>query len=212
MRFALILVVLLLTLSACTSEKFVVWDVEHKPVFPTSHYSKLIGYFEANVVEGGVDELKNAKALILAGVTGNFTEEEIDRIVDFVKGGGKLVVLIHVPPRNLEPLLSKFGVNASLTPYEVMEVAAVPGEENVLTEGVKEIYMRGVFLVDGDLFVLKKERVVVFGGVSKKGVAKLVKFGKGEVLVFGDDAMFLNSYITRADNLKLAKNIAKWIN
>jgi len=39
-----------------------------------------------------------------------------------------------------------------------------------------------------------------------------VKYGRGEVLIFGDDAMFLDSYITKADNLKLAKNIAKWLN
>ncbi|ADC66389.1 ABC-type uncharacterized transport system [Ferroglobus placidus DSM 10642] len=213
MRTLLIfLVVLAIIFSGCVEErKKVVWDVDHKPVFPPSHYSKLISQFEADVIEGGVEELNSSEAYILAGVTRNFSEEEVEKILEFVKNGGKLVILIHIPPANLEPLLDRFGVEVSERPYEIMEVTAVPGEDNVLTKGVKEIYMRGVFPVNGTLFVVKKDRAIIFGGM-KGGVAALKKYGKGEVLVFGDDAMFLDSYINKVDNLKLAKNIAKWIN
>ncbi len=206
----LALVLLAILFLGCSEEKVIVWDVDHKPVFPISHYSKLVGVL-GGVVEGGVDDIGKANAYVIAGVTKNFTAEEIDKIVDFVENGGKLVVLIHIPPTNVKPLLKKFGVNVSEKPYDVTEVLAVPGEDNAITEGVREIYMRGVFPVDGNLFLIKKEKVIILGG-DGRGVAKLVKFGRGEVLVFGDDAMFLNSYITKADNLKLAKNIAKWVN
>ncbi len=213
MRSLLILLVTLaIIFSGCVEErKRVVWDVDHEPVFPVSHYSKLISQFEAEVIEGGVEELENSKAYILSGVTRNFTDEEVEEISKFVENGGKLVILIHIPPANLKPLLERFGVEVSERPYEITEIIAVPTEESILTEGVNEIYMRGVFPVNGSLFVVKKDRTIVFGE-AKGGVAKFTKFGKGEVLVFGDDAMFLNSYIGKADNLRLAKNIAKWIN
>ena len=59
--------------------------MEHKPVFPVSHYSKFIEGFGANVVEGGVKDIRNAKAYILAGVTESFNEEEVEEIANFVE-------------------------------------------------------------------------------------------------------------------------------
>jgi len=110
------------------------------------------------MVEEGVGDLKNAKAYILPGVTREFTDEEI---VDFVKEGGKLLILVHISPNNLKPILSKFGIDVSSRPYEFMEVKAIPGVECEVTSGIKEIYMKGVFPVNGDLFIVKETLFLV---------------------------------------------------
>ena len=38
----------------------------------------------------------------------------------------------------------------------------------------------------------------------------LVKYGKGEFLVIGDDAPLINKFIDRGDNKIFAKNIVEW--
>ena len=89
-----------------------------------------------------------------------------------MESGGKLIILIHIPPKNLNELLERFEIDVSHVPYEVFEVSAVPGINNSITKGIKEIYMKGVFPVNGNLFVVKREEMIFFGGIT--GVAKIL--------------------------------------
>ena len=210
-RAALVVLVLAVSLflSGCNGKQnvkqdVVIWDAEHKPVFPPKAFSIFVSELESSglaVVEGGVKDIHAGGAYIIAGPTKRFEESEVTQIEDFVKRGGKLIIMVHIPPSNLKPLLDTFGIEVSPEPLKEREVSAFPAYPHVLTEGVHKIVLYGCFRVSNPLFKTKT-------GV---GVVGYKEYGEGEVLVIGDDALFIDEYIRSASNLDYARNIARWL-
>ena len=207
--FALVLSVFL---SGCNGKQnprqdVVVWDVEHKPVFSPEAFSMFVSTLESSglvVVKGGTGDIGEGGAYILAGPTKRFEENEVRQIEEFVRSGGKLVILVHIPPSNLKPILETFGVRVSQNPLKEREVTAIPASSHILTDGINNITLYGCFQVSNAIFASVRE-------AQGNGVAGYVRYGSGEVLVIGDDALFINEYITQNDNLDFAKNIAEWL-
>lgn len=206
------LVVLLLAISllllGCSEKQnkqdVVIWDVEHKPVFPPKAFSTFVSELESSglaVVEGRIKDIDECGAYIIAGPTKRFEEKEILQIEEFVKRGGKLVIMVHIPPSNLKKLLDVFGIEISPEPLKERNVTAIPAYPHVLTERVSKIMLYGCFRVSDPLFKAKD-------GV---GVVGYKKYGRGEVLVMGDDALFIDQYIHSGDNLDYARNVARWL-
>jgi hypothetical protein len=201
----------------------VIWDAEHKPVFPPKSFSRFISSMESSglvVIEGSPDDLEGVKGVegyIIAGPTTSFEADEISRIEEFVKAGGKLVVMVHIPPSNLKPLLDTFGIEISLEPLKGRDVKAMPAYSHILTEEIDEILLFGCFKVSNPIFTVKSQAGMGFqngeagGAEGVVGVVGFRKYGEGEILVIGDDTLFMDDYINSGDNLKFAQNIAKWL-
>ena len=208
--FALTLAVLL---SGCNGKQnpkqdVVIWDVEHKPVFSPEAFSTFISILESSglvVVKGGTGDISTGGAYILAGPTKRFEENEVKQIEEFVRSGGKLVILVHIPPSNLKPLLDTFGIEVSQEPLKERDIMAKPVSSHVLTGGIHRIMLYGCFMVNNSIFIANGK---IEGNI---GVVGYVSYGEGEVVVIGDDALFINEYITSGDNLDFAQNIAEWL-
>jgi hypothetical protein len=193
----------------------VIWDVEHKPVFSPDAFSTFISTLESSglvVIQGGTGDISAAGGYIIAGPTKRFEEDEVKQIEEFVRKGGKLVIMVHIPPSNLKPLLDTFDIEVSQEPLKEKDVMASPMaspvSSHVLTEGVNKIMLYGCFRVSNAIFTANEENKRNDGNI---GVVGYVLYGDGEVMVIGDDALFINEYINSYDNLDFAQNVAEWL-
>jgi hypothetical protein len=229
MRFSYILILILL-LSGCAgdieSEKTVIWDVSHKPVFGIEYYREFITILGAHGlgVKANKDKLTeiNGRCLVIAGATEEFSEEEINAISRYVEDGGKVMILLHIPPKmNLNPLLTNLGFNVSDTiliqQNQNTTIISDSFEKNILTDGLERLMLFGCFYTDNaiakcECFAdVNKDRIADEEERGEFGVIGYRKIGDGEVLVITDDAIIADSLIVHADNRKFAENIARWI-
>lgn len=188
--------------------KTVVFDVAHRPIFSEySELKKVLSESGLRVVEGDVQDLDEASAYILMGPAHSVDEHEI---VDFVEDGGILFIAIHIPPSNLENLLEEFGFEVEKKPIERQVVTGRPAFDHILTRGIDEITMYGCFRVSNPIIVEKRE-TVSFSSDENMGIVGFKQFGKGYVIIAGDDAAFTDTYIKSSDNRKLIENLAEFI-
>lgn len=206
---AIIAVLMVSAVSGCSGngKVKVVFDGEHRPIFKNfNELRKVFAERGLEVADGGVKDLKDASAYILLGPAHRVYENEI---VEFVKDGGVLVIMIHIPPSNIMPILKSFGMEAELTPIENSVVRAVPSVKTDLSKNVESIILYGAFRVSNPVFVESKSVVSLSNG--EWGVVGMVKYGKGYVIVVGDDAAFTDAYIDSANNRKFVENLASFI-
>ena len=200
----------LLITSGCSDDENVkvIFDTQHRPIF--SSFDKMRGVFSERgleVVDGGIEDLGSARAYILTGPAHRVYEKEI---VDFVRGGGVLVIMIHIPPSNIMPLLKEFGMSADTSPIEHNVVRAVPSVETDLSRDVESIVLYGAFRVSDPIFV-ESEDVIRLSDGTEMGLVGMKRYGEGYVILVGDDAAFMDAYIESADNLKFVENLADFI-
>lgn len=189
-------------------------------------------------VEAGARELtpaflKGKHALIISGPFKPLSPAEVTAVIEFVRQGGRLAVMLHIGP-SLSGLLQALGVvHSNGVIHE--RVAVIGGEdinfraaiagEHPLTRGLSDIALYGswALLAEGkDTEVLARTSdeswVDLNGnqnydaGDAKQSFAVMVhgKLGKGAFVVFGDDAIFQNRFLA-GSNLALARNLADWM-
>ena len=177
--------------------------------------------------------LADADALVISGPFAPFSTEEVAAVVRFLGRGGRVAVMLHIGTPAGE-LLHRLGVdfsNAAIREqhdiidadhanFRVSRFASHP-----LLAGVKSFSLHGVWALmaydsnaqviastspdawidlDGDGSLSAGDAVQSFG-VVVSGTS-----GKGEFLVFGDDAIFQNKFLD-ADNRLLATNLTTWL-
>lgn len=177
--------------------------------------------------------LADAKALVISGAFQPLLESEIEAVTRFVERGGNLAIMIHIPSP-LKGLLEKLEVDftnfvlhesSNLIESDSLNFKVTDLSDSQLFNGVSDFSMYGVWAlvntsketvvtakssasswldVDGDKSLSKGDAVGSFG-VVVKGVR-----GKGKYLVFGDDAMFQNRFLS-GNNEKLARNLAQFL-
>ncbi len=176
--------------------------------------------------------LSGSAGVILAGPMVSLAASELDALEEYVRDGGVLLVTTHVP-FSIEPLLARFGANASAG--IVRRSDAKPGEdpgvliadgiaEDVLTENVTGVLVLSGWVVraegpearvvvstsantwadvDGDNIQTEADPTGPFGAVV------VTRVGAGTVILSGDDAIFANEAIGYAGNLQLLDNIIR---
>jgi hypothetical protein len=177
--------------------------------------------------------LASADALVISGPFAPLTPTEIDATLRFLDRGGRLCVMLHIPPPAAE-LLKRLDVVVSngvirerqnvigTDPLNFRLTKLTPHE---LTKNLDGFDAFGVWalLNEGDnvaiLAQTSPEAFVDLNGnqtldvgdaVQSFGVAVTGTFGKGRFVVFGDDAIFQNQFLT-GSNVVLATNLAKWL-
>ncbi|MEA1993409.1 MAG: oligopeptide/dipeptide ABC transporter ATP-binding protein [Euryarchaeota archaeon] len=137
--------------------------------------------------------LSNYNLLIISTPKNAFYSSEIEAIESFVKEGGDLIVM---GGRNLNPLLSMFGVN--ITGIKLRGMSYLPQrpgekscnfklndlEENELTKNIDSLYFKETTLISGD-FDLTASRIYYYGIPRPSTLVGVKKHGHGRLLVVG---------------------------
>jgi hypothetical protein len=241
----------LLSLSACLPgfgkkpRATVLFDEGHKQQFLVEtrkplDLSGLAALFQEQGVavkttrEGITDNtLSGVDALVVSGPFAPFTSAEIDATTRFLTRGGRLCVMLHIPPP-MADLLHQLNVDVSNgviherenvigddpLNFHITTLAAHP-----LTENVQAFDAFGVWALQstGDnaasiaqtgpqAWVDLNGNRALDGGdaVQSFGVVVAGQFGKGRFVLFGDDAIFQNQFLT-GGNAVLGKNLARWL-
>lgn len=177
--------------------------------------------------------LENTDALIISGAFKPYSAGEIAEIKQFIARGGRLAVMVHIGPPVLN-LLLQLGVDVAngVIREEQQAIAGEPLNFRVrdlrkhpLTRNLDSFALYGswpvrpttqngrILAYTGDrawVDLTRDQRLTPGDAVQAFGVVVANRLGKGELLVFGDDALFQNRFLT-GSNLQLAKNLAHWL-
>ncbi len=177
--------------------------------------------------------LSYADVFIISGPFVPYTKEEADALYDFVNEGGRLAIMSHITA-TLKEVLDRFGVTSSNG--VIKEKAGIIGGKNSdflvtrlarhpLTEGLEGFAVYGAWGVGAGRDDIKVVATTSAGGwedldrddshgpterAGPFGMVVAGRVGKGEFVVFGDDAIFQNKFL-KSDNLVLAANLVKWL-
>lgn len=177
--------------------------------------------------------LANSDALVISGAFKPFTPAEIIAIRGFIERGGRLAVMIHIGPPLLS-LLQSLGVDVAngvireeeqVIDNQPLNFRTSSLRPHPLTLGLKDFSLYGSWALrpttssgetlaytsprswvdlTGDKRQTQGDAVQAFGVLVENRIAK------GELLVFGDDALFQNRFLT-GNNQKLANNLGRWL-
>ena len=174
-------------------------------------------------------------ALVVSGPFQEFTPAEISAVSEWVSQGGKLIVLLHIS-QSVARLTEVFGITVSNVPvheraedklidHASTDFTVTPSEKHEILQGVGAIDFYGSFalLPEGkNVRTLAMTSAESFADINGSNafdegdvaqpfcVMAVATWGKGGVLVLGDDAMLSNTFIGKADNGLLAANIVRW--
>jgi hypothetical protein len=236
----LVLVLLLLIPGCFQEEKpLLLVDYAHGEIFPPLDPRDL-GYATLDTVfkEAGYEvrvisepltakELRRAKVYLLAGPMNELSEEERSALRDFVERGGKVVVLVHIASP-LRKFLEEYNITLGWVVAEHENTLGKAQDfmvrnvgEGELFEGVGSLSFYGAFSVRApESYAFTSPRAwedLNLNGVWEEGEPRgkfaligMANYGKGYILVLGDDATLANRFIGEEDNFKLARNLAEW--
>ena len=176
--------------------------------------------------------LAEVDAVVISGPFVPFAPEEIDALYTFVEKGGRLSIMLHVAPIVSE-LLARFdvihanGVLREATPAQIagealnFHVARLDKEP--LFTGIDHFAVYGCWALSTEG---KFARIVASSGdktwidlnkdrsyseqdaMQSFGIIALGEIGKGNFVIFGDDAIFQNRFLA-GTNRRLAENLVQ---
>ena len=211
--------------------------VEQKGPLDLSELSKIFQneglHIETNKGKITNEVLAKADALVISGAFLPVTPPEIEAIIRFVEKGGRLCIMLHIGSP-VADLLHKLNVYISQgVVHEQNNQIHNNGLDFYVTELKPHEIMRGVkrFSVWGGWALLNtKENSEIIARTSTQawidlnrnhqldkgdamrsfGLVIAGKLGFGQFVVFGDDAMFQNQFLTK-ENVLLGRNLARWL-
>lgn len=176
--------------------------------------------------------LAEVDAVVISGPFIPFAPEEIDALSTFVENGGHVSIMLHVAPV-AGTLLARFDVIYSNGVIREEPLAQIDGEalNFQVTHLGKEPLLVGIdqFAVYGGWALAaegKSARIVAKSGkkawidlnndrilthqdaMQPFGIIALGEMGRGDFVIFGDDAIFQNRFLT-GGNLLLGKNLVQ---
>lgn len=180
-----------------------------------------------------MEELAGVDGLIISGPFRALSKEEDAAVVEFVRGGGRVSLMLHIA-QPLAALMMDMGVMHSNGVVREQDnriddnitdfFAATSGTHQIVS-GLDRFALYGAWAVAGigddvkeiaatgahGWVDLNKDGILNTGDVMQKlSVAVSGNIGQGEFVVFGDDAIFQNKFLVN-ENEKLARNLAHWI-
>ncbi len=177
--------------------------------------------------------LADTDVLLISGPFKPFTSDEIDAITNYVSQGGRLCVMLHVP-FPVSGLLYKLGVvvsNGVITEREnnlqgrPSDFSVTRMEPHRLTKGLTAFNVFGAWALKNNgsnarvvvrtspaaWVDLNRDKILGSGdAVQSFGVVVAGEYGRGRFIIFGDDAIFQNQFLSE-ENLLLGKNLVAWL-
>lgn len=177
--------------------------------------------------------LDNSDALIISGAFKPFSRTEVIEIKNFIERGGRVALMVHIGPPMLN-LLLELGVDVANG--VIREEQHVIGNEPLnfkidnlrqhpLTHGLDDFSLYGSWPLrplrsSGQILAYTSNhswvdltgdrRQTPGDAIQAFGVVVSNRIGQGEILAFGDDAMFQNRFLV-GNNRLLAKNLGLWL-
>lgn len=176
--------------------------------------------------------LSTIDVLIISGPFKSLSPEEVNSVIKFIQGGGKLAVMLHIGPPALE-LFKALKVDFSngvireregIIEKEPLNFRVSRLKPHKLTKGLKRFNLYGGWAVinsdDSSKVIaetgpkawvdLDQDKKLSQGdAVQSFGVAVAGNMGNGRFVVFGDDAIFQNRFLV-GDNLLIGKRLVEW--
>ena len=179
------------------------------------------------------DLLDKTDALIISGAFKPFSASEIIQILRFIERGGRVTIMVHVG-RPVITLLNSLGVDIAngvireekqIIDNDPLNFRTSNLRKHPVTSGIKDFSLYGSWplrpmttsgktlaytsklsWVDltGDKRQTPGDAVQAFGVLVENRIAG------GELLVFGDDALFQNRFL-KGNNQELAINLVRWL-
>ncbi len=235
---------LLITGSAYASPS-VLFDQGHRQAFLVENsgeldLSRLVDLFREEGVEVTAtaeplsqESLSAVDALVISGPFAPLGKNEVAAVVDFVRRGGKLSLMLHIA-QPLAPLMMDLGVMYSKgvireqvngVDEKMTDFFAATSGSHSIVDGLDRFALFGAWGVAGrrddvkefaatgehGWIDLNKDGMLSPGDAMQKlSVAVSGNIGQGEFLVFGDDAIFQNRFLEN-ENEQLARNLVHWI-
>jgi hypothetical protein len=179
------------------------------------------------------NRLTGVDALVISGAFAPLQEGEIGVVLGFLEGGGSLAVMLHIGPPVAE-LLTRLEV--AISNGVIRERSGVLGENpldfrvtrlapHALTQDIPHFNIFGSWALmpfgqTGKVLAKTGPQAWVDlngneafdpdDAMQEFGVIVAGKYGKGHYVVYGDDAVFQNRFL-EGENLKLARNLARWM-
>ncbi len=177
--------------------------------------------------------LSGVGALVVSGPFKPFAAAEVDAIAGFLDRGGRLALMLHIP-FPLTPLLHRLQVDFSngvirervnLIGDDPLDFHVTALSPHTLTRDVTtfDVYGAWALLNRGpEITVVARTSATSWVDLNRNGtleprdavqsfaVVVAGQMGKGQFVVFGDDAIFQNRFLT-GGNRKLASNLAAWL-
>lgn len=177
--------------------------------------------------------LAGVAALVISGPFGAFNAEEVESLIRFIEGGGRLAVMLHIGPP-LREILARLGVDYSnsviheqenIIKDDALNFKVTHLEGHPLTEAVPSFCLYGGWALmntgaganiiaatgskawidlDGNRKLTAADALQPFGVVVTGGL------GKGRFVIYGDDAIFQNQHLDE-NNTRLGRNLAAWL-
>jgi hypothetical protein len=188
---------------------------------------------KTNREEISARSLSGVDALVISGAFTPLTLSEIDATVRFLDGGGRLAVMLHIPPptaallhalnvsvsngviREHEQLINDDPLNfhvTRMTPHDLTrDLGAFDafGVWALLTTDVNAAIIARTS--DSAWIDLNRNQIQERRDATQSfGVIVAGERGTGRFVVFGDDAIFQNQFLV-GGNAVLAKNLARWL-
>jgi hypothetical protein len=176
--------------------------------------------------------LAEVDAVVISGPFAPFTPEEVDALYAFVEKGGRVSIMLHVAPI-ISQLLARFDVVHSNGVIREEAAAQIDGEainfhvtrleEEPLFSGIDHFAVYGGWALvsegklarlvassgDKSWIDLNKDRSYSEQDAMQTfGIIALGEVGKGNFVIFGDDAIFQNRFLTDT-NRQLAENLVQ---
>lgn len=179
------------------------------------------------------ESLREVTALVLSGPFQPVSKTETAAIEDFLGRGGRLCIMLHIA-EPVRSLLSTWGVTVTRTPIreginllgdDPMEFRVKNLVAHPVTSGLKSFNVKGCWglrNMNDSVQILAWSSPRTWCDLNGDGRRGAEEFsmpqgiiaagerGKGAFLVFGDDAIFQNRFLS-GGNLKLARNLAAWL-
>jgi hypothetical protein len=177
------------------------------------------------------DTLKGVAGLVISGAFKPLQPEEVEAVARFVQNGGRLAITLHIAPP-LDSLLTRLDVDYSNSilherknvidkdiNFRVADLSA-----NQLFSGIDSFSAYGVWALKPGASSSSIARTSPEAWIDLKGnnilsegdaigafaVVVMGTLGKGDFVVFGDDAIFQNRFLDD-NNRKLAINLGTWL-
>ncbi len=177
--------------------------------------------------------LDDKKALIISSPFIRYSNGEIEALVHFILEGGKLAIMLHIPMPATNLL---YRLNVIASKGIILEHNNLLGDDSKyfgtavlfphpLTRELRQFSLHGCWALlntrsNVELVAETSPQAWLdLNGNDRQDPAEPAgpfatmvagRLGKGEYLVFGDDAIFQNRFLTD-DNKKLAENLAGWL-
>lgn len=245
MHYFVLLCLLLIPCSALAENPQLLFDQGHRQVFVIEKEGPLQlgslaetfhqqGWYVSQTREPlSARTLAGVDALIISGAFSPLAAEEISAVLDYLRQGGKLAVMVHIG-QPLIPLLNSLGVEVGNRVInekpnqpngKSIDFAVSHFQSHQLTDGLQQFNIYGGWPLRATeqnskpLASSSPEAWVDMDRDKKLTQADLVdaftvavsgSFGRGSFVVFGDDAIFQNQFL-RDGNKKLAENLTNWL-